>query len=138
MVLAQGIYKDPVQRSQRGCCINVRDNVGALGFAGSFFTPILRLTTSNLASLLAPVGQDGKIGRNTFRAGNLLELDLSPSKSFAFTDRYRLALRMDIFTFINRDNFAVPVRFLEAPGFGQATETVTPGRRIQTSLELIF
>ena len=32
----------------------------------------LRLTTNNLAGLLAPVGQDGQIGRNTFRAGSTL------------------------------------------------------------------
>ena len=98
----------------------------------------LRLTTGNLAGLLAPVGQDGKVGRNTFRAGNLLELDLSVNKSFAFTDRYKLALRMDVFNFINRDNFGIPVRYLEAPGFGQATDTVTPGRRVQLSVKLHF
>lgn len=98
----------------------------------------LRLTTSNLAGLLAPVGQDGKVGRNTFRAGNLLELDLALNKSFAFTDRYKLAVRMDIFNFIDRDNFGIPVRYLEAPGFGQATETVTPGRRVQLSVKLHF
>ena len=98
----------------------------------------LRLTTSNLAGLLAPVGQDGKVGRNTFRAGNILELDLALNKSFAFTDRFKLVVRMDIFNFINRDNFGIPVRYLEAPGFGQATETVTPGRRVQLSVKLHF
>ena len=98
----------------------------------------LRLTTSNLAGLLAPVGQDGKVGRNTFRAGNLLDLDLALNKSFAFTDRYKLAVRVDIFNFIDRDNFGIPVRYLEAPGFGQATETVTPGRRVQLSVKLHF
>ena len=97
----------------------------------------LRLTTSNLTGLLASVGQDGKVGRNTFRAGNLLELDLAFNKSFAFTDRYKLALRMDIFNFLNRDNFGIPVRYLEAPGFGQATETVTPGRLFNWELSSI-
>jgi len=45
---------------------------------------------------------------------------------------------MDIFNFINRANYGIPVRFLEAPGFGQATDTVTPGRRIQFGLKYIF
>jgi hypothetical protein len=98
----------------------------------------LILTTNNLAGLLAPVGQDGQIGRNTFRAGSTLELDLAVNKTFSFTDRYKLAVRMDVFNFINRDNFAVPVRFLEAPGFGRATETVTPGRRVQLAVKLHF
>jgi hypothetical protein len=98
----------------------------------------LRLTTSNLAALLAPVGEDGKVGRDTFRAGNILELDLAVRKTFAFTDRYKLDFRMDIFNFINRANFGIPVRYLEAPSFGQATDTATPGRRIQFSLKFIF
>jgi hypothetical protein len=98
----------------------------------------LRLATANTLSLLAPFGQDGKVGRNTFRAGNLLELDLAMMKSFSLGESRRLLFRIDVFNFINRANFGVPVRFLEAPGFGKATNTVTPGHRIQLSLKLSF
>lgn len=98
----------------------------------------LRLTTTNTLSLLAPFGQDGKITRNTFRAGNVLELDLAVSKSFPLSETRRLIFRTDVFNFLNRANFGVPVRFLEAPGFGKATNTVTPGRRIQFSLKFSF
>jgi hypothetical protein len=45
---------------------------------------------------------------------------------------------MEMFNFINRANFGIPVRFLEAPGFGAATNTVTPGRRIQFALKYQF
>jgi hypothetical protein len=45
---------------------------------------------------------------------------------------------MDIFNFINRANFGVPVRSLEVPWFGKATDTVTPGRRIQFALKFSF
>jgi len=45
---------------------------------------------------------------------------------------------MDVFNFINRANFGIPVRLLEAPGFGQAVNTVTPGRRIQFALKYSF
>ena len=89
-------------------------------------------------SLLAPIGTDGQVPRNTFRAGNILELDLSVIKSFEITEQSRLQFRVDFFNFINRANFGVPVRLLEAPGFGQATETVTPGRRIQFALKYSF
>ena len=51
---------------------------------------------------------------------------------------WELMFRTDIFNFINRANFGVPVRLLEAPGFGRATNTVTPGRRIQFSLKYEF
>ena len=98
----------------------------------------LRLATNDPTTLLAPIGNDGQIGRNTFRAGSVLELDLSVSKKFAFTQHQNLMFRMDIFNFINRSNFGIPVRVLEAPGFGQATDTVTPGRRIQFGLKYSF
>jgi hypothetical protein len=98
----------------------------------------LRLTTTNLASLRAPVGQDGQVGRNTFRAGNYLDMNLAFIKSFHFSDVKSLIFRTEIFNFINRANFGVPVRYLEAPGFGQATSTITPGRRVQFQLKYSF
>lgn len=97
----------------------------------------LRLTTDNTNTLLAPFGTDGQLGRNSFRAGNVLELDVSIIRQFAIGPN-RLGFRTDIFNFINRANFGVPVRLLEAPGFGRATSTVTPGRRIQFGLKYEF
>jgi hypothetical protein len=97
----------------------------------------LRLTATDPAILLAPFGQSGRVGRNSFRAGNVLELDLSVIKSFSFGPR-RLNLRADIFNLIDRANYGVPVRLLEAPGFGRAVSTVTPGRRVQFSLKYEF
>jgi hypothetical protein len=97
----------------------------------------LRLTT-DAARLLAPVGQNGRVGRNTFRAGGVLDLNLSAHKRFRLSARQSLLLRADFFNFINRANYGVPVRFLEAPGFGQATSTVTPGRRVQFALKYLF
>jgi hypothetical protein len=98
----------------------------------------LQLATNNTLSLLAPFGEDGRIGRNTFRAGNLVELDLAFIKSFRLDEDRSLMFRTEIFNFINRANYGVPIRFLEAPGFGKATDSVTPGRRIQFSLKLSF
>ena len=75
---------------------------------------------------------------NTFRAGDVLQLDLSVLKSITLAGRSRLQLRADLFNFINRANFGVPVRMLGAVGFGQAVETVTPGRRLQVALKYLF
>jgi hypothetical protein len=97
----------------------------------------LRLT-ADPATLLAPIGSDGGVGRNTFRAGNIIELDLALIKNFKFGEARSIVLRMDAFNFINRANFGIPVRFLEAPAFGQSVNTVTPGRRIQFALKLNF
>lgn len=98
----------------------------------------LALNTNNPASLLAAIGQDGNVPRNSFRAGNVLDLDLSVIKKFAISESKNITFRMDIFNFINRANYGIPVRFLEAPGFGKAVNTVTPGRRIQFALKFNF
>jgi hypothetical protein len=98
----------------------------------------LILTTTNTLSLLAPFGQDGAIGRNTFRAGRVMEVDFSILKNVKLSTRQTLTLRTDIFNLLNRANFGIPVRILEAPSFGQSTSTVTPGRRIQLALKYSF
>jgi len=98
----------------------------------------LLVTTANTQSLLAPVGQDGAIGRNTFRAGDIINVDLAMIKRLDFSKGRSLIFRTDVFNITNRANFGTPVRFLEAPGFGQATNTVTPGRRIQFSAKYSF
>ena len=90
------------------------------------------------STLLAPVGQDGKIGRNTFRAGNVLELDLAFSKRVTLSASQTLTLRVDIFNLTDRTNFGVPIRLLEAPGFGKAVSSITPGRRVQLALKYSF
>lgn len=97
----------------------------------------LRLTTTNPVTLLAPFGQDGSIGRNTFRAGNVLDLNLAIIKTVSLQQN-SLSLTVELFNFINRANFGVPVRILEAPGFGRATNTVTPARRVQFSARYSF
>ncbi len=113
------------------------DNTNGIEVTGNRRQP-LRLTTTNTAGMLAPVGQDGSVGRNSFRAGNLLDLNLAVIKNFALGNAQNLILRVDFFNFINRANFGIPVRFLEAPGFGKAIDTVTPGRRVQLALKYSF
>ncbi|MDQ2921516.1 MAG: hypothetical protein M3R52_07900, partial [Acidobacteriota bacterium] len=90
------------------------------------------------ASLLAPIGQDGQVPRNSFRASNLWLTNAAVIKTIRFSESTRLIFRTEVFNLFNRANFGIPVRFLEAPGFGAATETVTPARRIQFGLKLAF
>jgi hypothetical protein len=98
----------------------------------------LTLTTNDLASFLAPVGHEGQLARNTFRAGNVFELNLALAKFFGLSEGRAILLRTEVFNLTNRANFGVPVRFLEAPAFGRATSTVTPARRIQFYLRYSF
>ncbi|HZI87656.1 MAG TPA: TonB-dependent receptor [Pyrinomonadaceae bacterium] len=113
------------------------DNTSGLLVTGDRSQP-LQLITNNTAGMLATVGEDGSVERNSFRAGNVLDLNLSLIKNISITGRQTLILRMDVFNFINRANFGIPVRQLEAPGFGRAVSTVTPARRIQFALKYSF
>jgi hypothetical protein len=98
----------------------------------------LRLTTSDLTLLRARVGEDGRVGRNTFRAGSYLDINIALIKTFRLDESRSLVFRTEVFNLTNRANFGVPVRYLEAVGFGQATSTLTPGRRVQFQLKLSF
>ncbi|HEX6718019.1 MAG TPA: TonB-dependent receptor [Pyrinomonadaceae bacterium] len=97
----------------------------------------LRVTAAP-ATLLAPVGQDGKISRNTFRAGGIVQIDFAISKRLPLHAGQALTLRADIFNLTDRTNFGVPIRLLEAPGFGKAASSITPGRRVQLALKYSF
>jgi len=123
--------------NQDGNLTDRLDNTNGLITTGNPQQPLV-LTTPNPLSLLAPFGQDGRIGRNTFRAGNVLDLDLAVMKDILMMHGNRLTFRADIFNLANRVNFGIPVRFLEDPGFGKAINTVTPGRRIQVAVKYSF
>lgn len=97
----------------------------------------LRLTAP-ASSLLANFGQDGAVPRNSFRSSNLWLMNVAVSKAFSFSDSTKLVFRTEFFNVLDRANYGIPVRFLEAPGFGRATNTITPGRRIQFGVKLLF
>lgn len=100
--------------------------------------PVMLGAGVNPTSLLATVGQDGSVPRNSFRASNLMLFNVAVIKNFRITEDQAFTFRTEIFNLTDRDNFGIPIRFLEAPGFGRATETVTPGRRIQFALKYSF
>jgi hypothetical protein len=84
------------------------------------------------------LGRNGAVGRNSVRGDGLVSLDLAVSKMFRFTERQNLEWRTEFFNLFNRANFGLPVRVIGAPGFGSATETVTPARVIQFALKYTF
>jgi hypothetical protein len=116
---------------------NRLDTTRGLLVTGERLRPLV-LTTDDLASLLAPAGQDGRAPRNAFRAGSVFELDLVLARQLRLTETQSLLLRVEVFNVTDRANFGVPVRLLEAPAFGRATRTLTPARRIQFYLRYSF
>ena len=90
------------------------------------------------ATLLAPDGSDGIVGRNTFRAPGISVLNLSITKNLNFSDKHRFYLRTEIFNVFNRTHFAIPDRILESPGFGKAVRTLIPARTVQFAFKYSF
>jgi hypothetical protein len=96
------------------------------------------------ASLLAPDGFNGVIGRNTFRAPGTFTCDLAVTKPILifrnprFGENQKLLLRAEIFNVFNRANFGIPIRILEAPGFGSSVNTNSAPRTIQLALKFLF
>jgi hypothetical protein len=99
---------------------------------------VLLVKPVNTGSLLAAAGKDGALGRNTFRGPGLLQLDLGIGRGIRITEGRELLLRMDAFNVPNRTNFGLPVRTLEAVGFGSSVTTAAPNRTLQATVKFRF
>ncbi|MDX2039907.1 MAG: carboxypeptidase-like regulatory domain-containing protein [Acidobacteriota bacterium] len=97
----------------------------------------LQLETTSV-NLLAPLGSNGRIGRNTFRASGVGRTDLAIVKNFQLGGSHYIVFRTEAFNLFNRTQFGVPVRILEAPSFGQSVDTQIAPRQIQFALKYVF
>jgi hypothetical protein len=93
---------------------------------------------ANPVTLLAALGQNGRIGRNAFRGAGVAKTDLAVIKNFRFRNEQTLVFRAEAFNLWNRTHFALPVRVLEAPSFGRSTDTLFNARQIQFALKYVF
>jgi hypothetical protein len=94
--------------------------------------------TSAPTALLAPQGANGQVGRNIFRASGVANTDVTFIKNFRVIEGQTLTFRAELFNVWNRANFNIPVRVLEAPGFGSSTSTVLTPRQVQIALKYLF
>jgi hypothetical protein len=97
----------------------------------------LRLTAAP-TSLLAALGSNGRVGRNTFRASGVAKTDFALVKNFTVRQGQFVVFRVEAFNAWNRTHFAIPVRVLEAPSFGSSVDTLINPRQIQFALKYIF
>jgi hypothetical protein len=93
---------------------------------------------ANPVNLLAPLGQNGGIGRNVFRASGVNKTDFTLIKNFRIRNEQYLVFRFEAFNLFNRTHFAIPVRVLEAPSFGSSVDTLHNPRQIQFALKYVF
>jgi hypothetical protein len=94
--------------------------------------------TDSLRNLSARAGNNGAVGRNTFRSQGVANIDVAISKSFNFTERRRLEVRAEVFNLFNRTHFAIPVHDLLFPAAGRSVDTTLPARTIQFALKYSF
>ena len=90
------------------------------------------------STLLAPVGTDGRVSRNSFRTDRIVSVDAAVSRTLSIREATSLQLRVEAFNLFNRTNFGVPIRILESPGFGRAFDVQLPQRSLRVSMKVVF
>ncbi len=82
-------------------------------------------------------GENGTLGRNTFRGPRFTTLDLSLSRGFSLTEKIQLQFRFEAFNSLNNVNLFLPNADLSLASFGRSTQA-HDARTVQGSLRLSF
>jgi hypothetical protein len=98
----------------------------------------VRLSSGVTLNDFLVLGKDGVVGRNTFRGAGFLNFDVALAKTMRFAEQRNLVFKAEVFNVFNRTNFGLPIRTLDAPGFGSAVATVSPARMLQVALKFHF
>jgi hypothetical protein len=72
----------------------------------------------------APVGQQGKLGRNVLRGFGAWQADVGLQRQFHVTESLGLLFRAEFFNIFNHPNFGNPNNVLTSPLFGRSTQTL--------------
>ncbi|HWQ33638.1 MAG TPA: TonB-dependent receptor [Blastocatellia bacterium] len=82
-------------------------------------------------------GQNGTLGRNTFRGPRYFTLDLSLARNFTVIGEKQLQFRFEAFNALNNVNLFLPNADLSLASFGKSTQAFE-ARTMQGSLRFIF
>lgn len=93
---------------------------------------------SNSSSCLSAPGQDGSVGRNSFRGWAFSDVDFALGRSIPVRAGQAIQLRAEAYNSLNHPNFGIPNRILESPAFGKAMTSVAPPRTIQFAARYTF
>lgn len=105
-----------------------------------FFGPGAVGSGTPLFTMPAP-GTLGTCGRNTFVGPGFAQVDLGIFKSFAFSERWKLEFRSELFNAFNHANFNNPSSSnlsIQSNNFGKVTSIRAPNRVVQFALKLSF
>ncbi len=93
----------------------------------------------NTAAFVQPaVAHFGNTARNFVRGPGLNNWDLNLAKSFSFTDRMRMELRVEAFNSFNHPQFSTPSNSIQSPTYGKIQSTRVDAREVQLGLKIIF
>jgi len=96
------------------------------------------LTPGTTAAQVVPAaGQTGSLGRNTERAPNFADVNISLQKNFRLTERFTAQFRAESFNALNRANYDVPINNLGNALFGRIL-TAGEARQFQLMLKVVF
>jgi len=82
-------------------------------------------------------GQNGTLGRNTFRGPGYTTLDASIARSLHLSESKSFQIRLEAFNALNKTNLYLPNADLSLPIFGKSTQAFEP-RNVQVSLRFAF
>ena len=137
---------DKPHRDRRHCCGGAvgggfydRPNAPATGTIATSFSRRDFLTGLFPASAFptpAP-GQNGTLGRNTFRGPHFTSVDLSLARGITIREGIQLQFRFEAFNALNNVNLFLPNADLSLASFGKSTQA-HDARTLQGSLRLTF
>lgn len=82
-------------------------------------------------------GQNGTLGRNTYRGPRYVTFDFALSRSFTVKAEKQLQLRLEAFNAFNNVNLFLPNADLSVSNFGKSTQAFEP-RTLQGGVRFIF
>ncbi len=83
-------------------------------------------------------GAAGNLSLDAFTGPTYFDWDLSASKDFHLTERFKLTFRTEAFNVLNHPVFFTGDQNINSTQFGQSTSTVSQARILQMSLRLKF
>jgi hypothetical protein len=89
-------------------------------------------------AFMNPYEVRGNLGSNTFRKGNIRNLNAAISKRWETAGTTTVTFRAESINLLNTPQFAEPGRELTSPNFGQITNTLNDGRMFRFVLQLGF
>jgi hypothetical protein len=89
------------------------------------------------AFVASPANRNGNTGQNIYSGPAQFSFDANLTRSFAFTDRYTLRMRLNAFQVTNTPQFNNPTTSLTSSDFGSITKA-GGNRQLQIAATLNF